>query len=118
MSCVIEVSADKRTGWIKTRNLHVQLVPPTATSVGKIGKGFFILRSGRRAVVGNTKHSTDTRLRHRATNDNDFNGTTVRDTDKVDILETTPDGEFARVRAVDHTAEGWIKTRNLHIQMI
>ena len=111
-------TSDGRAGWIKTRNLHVQLVPPLQQTIAKVGKDFFVLQAGRHAVVGNTKHATDTRLRCRPTDENDFNVSRVCDMDKVTIIEATDDGEFALVKAVDHAAEGWIKTRNLHIQML
>ena len=64
------------------------------------------------------KHATDTRLRCRPTDKNDFNRSRVCDMDKVAIIGATDDGQFARVKAVDHAAEGWIKMRNLHIQML
>lgn len=105
-----------KRGWVKTLNLHVQLVRHTQQHVGKLGKVFFVLQAGQRVVVGNTLHDTDTLLRRSGNNEKDFNGKMVRNSDHVTVLETRND--FARIKAVKHAAERWIKFRNLHVQMI
>ena len=111
------IEASGQSGWIKARNLHVQLVPPAQETL-QVGKGFFIMCRGRRAIVGNTRHATCTLLRRRPTDEEDFNGARVQDADEVDILDASSDGDFALVSAAYSGAEGWIKTRNLHVQMV
>ena len=113
---LIEAGQGSKRGWVKVRNLHVQLVRPTQQHVGKLAKGFFVLQPGQRAVVGNTLHDCETLLRRRGVDEKDFNGASVRNSEQIVVLETC--GDFARIKAVNHAAEGWIKLRNLHVQMM
>merc|ERR1719183_2529494 len=63
------VSSTVGWGWIRTRNLHVQMSGIGTVDNDKLGRGYFNLSRGRQAIVGNTRWKADrdgggTALRH------------------------------------------------------
>lgn len=115
------------TGWIKSSNLHIQVPPPLETP--RLPPNFFVLRPGMQVIVGNTRYNTATRMRLRPDRPGDaknFNRNQCKNGQRVCICEIevdskhrSGDGLWARVRSVaDNHDLGWIKARNLHVQVM
>ncbi len=115
------------TGWIKSSNLHTQVPPPR--EIARLPPNFFVLRPGMEAMVGNTRHKTATRMRvrpDRPGDTNNFNRNQCNNGQRVCICEIqvdskhrSGDGLWARVRSsADNQELGWIKARNLHVQVM
>jgi len=99
------------SGWLKTRNIHLQLHEQVGTLPTK---NCFVMTAGRQVLVGNTRSHHATPLRRcplKAT----VTGHNVVDGSVAQVLESTVDADWARV--VCGQAEGWISTRHLHVQV-
>merc|ERR1712014_492924 len=90
--------------------------------------GTFEMKRGRQVIVGNTRHANSrTAVRHRPSDEQGENfvkGGLLPDGKSVMLMDVvshdgSPGGvEWALVHDMKGAKLGWIKTRNLHVQLI
>lgn len=116
-----------RNGWILTRNLHVQLAGKTLPESFDLKPGTFVLQRGQQVVCGNSRWATGgTRARHEpnSAKGSNFVDGALRDGQSVMVMELashdgSPGGfDWALVHRMNGIRVGWVKTRNLHVQLI
>jgi hypothetical protein len=119
------------SGWIKVRNLHVQLSDPRgwshAAATKRLATGsHFNLTSGRQCVVVNTRYasgSTGLRLNpNSAKGENLVPHGTLANHTNVTVAEAAASNSgyewfMVKVKVAGRDMQGWIRGRNLHVQV-